>query len=500
MLLPGVAYATELVTAQPEPTTYWLSPPALQISAYQRTGDGSDVQLVEVYNDSDTLLALEDWRIVGTFRSGNETYQAVMKIERRSKGMLEPGAHALVDAGRGISNASFAMQEWVGRKPNGALVSLSVAPLKSRVATQEYVLKSTGTVYSELWRRTSLSSGGYSTALTSFAIGGQAQLYDHGLYEAPGAPALKIVEIYPYSSDCAPNDKSILCGDYVKLYNPTDTVVDASQYVLRSDSSSQNRTASNTIHLEGTTIAPHGYSTISVNDSRDKLSLTNSGGYVWLEDIWGLTTYEHTMARYESAGITKQGYSYAQNVDGAWDWTSNPSPFGANVFPVRDVPVPAPVLECPVGKYRNPETNRCRAIEDAVNELATCPEGQARNPATNRCRMIVVVATASLAPCGEGQERNPSTNRCRSIASAVAELLPCDEGYERNPATNRCRKVPLASIPLAPFPVQPITQSPQSTALWWAVGTVVVAGAAYAVWEWRQEVTRLLRRLMPKRN
>jgi len=47
---------------------------------------------------------------------------------------------------------------------------------------------------------------------------------------------------------------------------------------------------------------------------------------------------------------------------------------------------------------------------------------------------------AEYADCGEGRYRNPETNRCKKIETEP-ELKPCAEGYERNPETNRCRKI-----------------------------------------------------------
>jgi len=45
-----------------------------------------------------------------------------------------------------------------------------------------------------------------------------------------------------------------------------------------------------------------------------------------------------------------------------------------------------------------------------------------------------------LPDCGPGRYRNPETNRCRQIPTEP-ELRPCAEGYERNPETNRCRRI-----------------------------------------------------------
>src|SRR5690606_22837500 len=89
---------------------------------------------------------------------------------------------------------------------------------------------------------------------------------------------------------------------------------------------------------------------------------------------------------------------------------------------------------CPAGKFRNPETNRCKNIETA-SSLKPCSPGQVRNPDTNRCRSLTSSAS-SLVPCKPGQIRNPETNRCRSVAGASSSLAPCQPGYERNPETN----------------------------------------------------------------
>ncbi|MCL2371178.1 hypothetical protein FWC63_00315 [Candidatus Saccharibacteria bacterium] len=47
---------------------------------------------------------------------------------------------------------------------------------------------------------------------------------------------------------------------------------------------------------------------------------------------------------------------------------------------------------------------------------------------------------SGLADCGPGRYRNPETNRCRNIPTEP-EVKPCAEGYERNPETNRCRRI-----------------------------------------------------------
>lgn len=153
---------------------------------------------------------------------------------------------------------------------------------------------------------------------------------------------------------------------------------------------------------------------------------------------------------YSYPGGLKDDIAWA-DIGGEWQQTNRPTPGAANA------PYSAPpgkgadeksLAPCPVGKFRNPVTNRCKNIE-TTKVLAPCGEGKERNPATNRCRSISA-ALASLVPCKPGQERNPATNRCRSVVSASSSLKPCNPGQERNPETNRCRKVAAATTSLKP--------------------------------------------------
>ena len=272
----------------------------------------------------------------------------------------------------------------------------------------------------------------------------------------------------------------MLCGDYVKLYNPTATSILLEGLVLRTDSSSSSRTTSNTITLSEE-IAPGGYYLVWQTDTGSRLSLTNSGGYIWLEDSYGLVRYESTLAHYESAGSSLQGYAYARDGNGDWQWTSTPMPESVNV-----ITAPA-AAACEEGKYRNPETGRCRTLEETINALAACEEGYERSPTTNRCRKIASNETV-LTPCREGQVRSPETNRCRSIASEVVDLLPCAEGYERNPATNRCRKVQSGEVLSAAYPVEPYDQAATGSATLWVVGGIAALALSYGIWEWRREI------------
>jgi len=459
--------ATELATSSP-----------LMITAYQTTGAATTLLAVEVYNDGDVPLSLSNWKLTVTAKD-TTTYDVATSTSHT--GLLLPGEHVVYAPG---DTTTYAL---TATKQVSQIVSIEFHYVGADIVYKSASALIKDTLDLPLFR--AYTSTGYSTATQPFAASPARNFYDDGLYQAPTAPdGVQIVEIYPYASDCAPNDGSILCGDYVKLYNSSDHDISLDEFVLRTDSSSSSRTSSNTVTLGGM-LNSRDIVTISLVDSGGRLSLTNSGGFVWLEDVWGLTRYDTTMTQYASAGTSEQGYAYAQASDATWQWTTTPQPTGANLI----IPPIIEVTECPVGKYRNPDTGRCRTLEETVNALATCDEGYERNVETNRCRKIVTATAASITPCLEGQERNSTTNRCRSIASAVAELMPCDEGYERNPETNRCRKVQIAAMPLAAFPVQPITETKGDSAGTIALAAVATIAVGYIVWEWRREIARILR-------
>lgn len=500
-LLVGVIYCAQMLlfvnpvaalAAEPTPDEYWLRDTNLKISAYQRVPTGSDVYYLEVFNDSDdALLSMSDWIITGVFASGAVIQRIPLNVHGLYPGELAPRKHAVIEIAAEVQGASYAAAWETQPSANAILANLEVSAVRSGYKTDSYQLKTTTdsvtkkTIYDDFWVRSQISGESYTSTLSSFTIS-SLQLLDDGLYETPASFPGSIVEIYPYSSDCAPNDLSSLCGDYIKL-KLDDGLTDYTEYVLRTDSNSSSRTSSNTFYLADYALSDDGYLTIIQTQDGDKLSITNAGGYVWLEDLYGTRVYGSTMTSYEPAGTDEQGLSWARAEDGAWYWSTTPQPSAPNriTLPVEEV------AACPVGKYRNPETGRCRTIEEAVNALAACAEGQYRNPATNRCKQLIAT-TAALKPCAEGQERNPATNRCRSIVSAVAELLPCNEGYERNPATNRCRKVTavLAASAGSGDIGNENERGTGSIAGWgWALAAVAAGGAVgYGIYEWRHEL------------
>lgn len=209
-------------------------------------------------------------------------------------------------------------------------------------------------------------------------------------------------------------------------------------------------------------------------------------------------------------------------IDGTWQKSTLPTPNAANSLPVEGGKGASeePALEpCPPGKYRNPDTNRCRNIEVAsgltpcklgqyrsletnrcrnlgssTNSLIACAPGQYRNAETNRCRKIGSTGMALVA-CKTGQYRSPETNRCRKIAS-TSTATPCKEGYERNKETNRCRKVlaVTANNPLAD--VASVASKPVSYPV---IGVVAIFALGYGIFEYRQDIRKHLSKIKIKK-
>lgn len=462
------------------PETEFSNTAPLIITAYQTALSAAVLAAVEIYNQSNEPVDLSEWSLGVTAKDG---MLYAVDYTTSYAGQLLPGEHVTAT----IDNSATYQLQYVS-VPTVATIELHCGDAsKNYRAVTAPIKDASDAPYFRTYTTTS-----YSTATQPFATTPYRPFYDDGLYvPLVTANDLRVVEIYPYASDCVPGDASVLCGDYVKLKNTGSHAVALDAYAVRTSYYGADRTASNTIMLYGN-VEPGGTVVINTTNEGSKLSLTNSGGYVWLEDAWGLALYPETMQQYVAASADEQGYSYALALNGMWQWTTTPRPSGENVITEPVVSVAA----CPEGKYRSPETGRCRTIEEAVNALTACEEGYERNPTTNRCRKVVVATASELTPCKEGQERNPATNRCRSIASAVAELLPCDEGYERNPETNRCRKVKTDSVPSADFPVAPITSAGADASGWYAFATLGAIAAGYAIWEWRVEISGIYRKLL----
>lgn len=292
-------------------------------------------------------------------------------------------------------------------------------------------------------------------------------------------------------TELLPNSASYDTGnEFIEIYNPNDRVINLKGYNLQlgpSFSKSYPLPADQTI-------AAKSYKAFS--DSQTGLVLPNSSGFVRLTAPAGNTV--STTDIYSEPG---EDMAWALLND-AWQYTDQPTPSSANLPSLAGggsggstSEIVADLTPCPADKYRNPETNRCKNIEDSTTGLTPCAADQVRNPATNRCRSILSTASSGLVACSAGQERNPETNRCRKIGSTtVSSLTPCVANEERNPATNRCRKKSASSI--AAKAIQDIeSQTMADRGGWFLAGSAGMGLAGYGVAEWRSEIVTGLRRI-----
>lgn len=474
----------------PVPTNPVLPSSPLLITAYQAATDG--LNLTQLYNDSDDLVVLDGMQLRYSRKSNPATVESIPL-----SGLMLPNSHVLVsavDVLTASNRVSFRFMP-AGWEPKAVWVE-SPSFLPVTIPTD---MKTDDVVY-----KRSRTTTGYSTAASALntpLVGGAIEAGK--LYEVPPEPLLEIVEVSARAKVCSPFDEALTCNDFIKLRMKAGfNTSDIGRYRLRTGI---DESITNTFSLLNASVQGN-YLLLHLRDDRNVLSLTNSGGYVWLDDAFGVVRYENTLVSYADAGSEKYiDQSWALNDQtGAWDWAI-PNPVGANMFQVI-VPEPeavAALADCPSGKYRNPETNRCRSIEEAVSELAVCEEGKERNPVTNRCRSVITTASATLASCEPGEERNALTNRCRRIVTTGQALAPCDEGQERNPETNRCRKISstspstLAAVTDVPSPIK------ESSKKWLITGVVLLAVIGYALYEWRQDIylfaKSLLNRIGAKR-
>lgn len=293
--------------------------------------------------------------------------------------------------------------------------------------------------------------------------------------EEPPAEEEEIVDetietlLHPLITELLPNPKGSDTGnEFIELYNPNpDTTIELSQHRLHTGLALNKVVA----FPAGASLAPLEYK--AFYNSEMKFTLTNTNDSVQLF--------------YNGAAVGNP-VTYASPKDdqvwalvaGEWVYLAEQTPGALNPEAIPSAPIVT--------------------AAKAPNELKPCAENQYRSPETNRCR-LVATSTSTLKPCAPNQYRSPETNRCRNIASATKTLVPCKAGQERSPETNRCRTVPKMTAASDRLAEIPTTQSEAlSWYLWLTLGSVVLLILSYAVWEWRDELRKLLTGLRTRLN
>jgi hypothetical protein len=264
-----------------------------------------------------------------------------------------------------------------------------------------------------------------------------------------------------FITELLPNAPSTDKGqEFIEIYNPNTELIDLEGYKIQVGPSFTKEFIFSTGMIE-----PGAY--IVLSDTESGIILPNTNG-VQLRIISPAGEIVSQSDVYSNAD---DDVSWAL-IDDIWVYTNQITPGSANkpylIEPVDEVSgVTSVYAPCPVGKFRNPDTNRCKSIETAVSILAPCDEDEFRNPETNRCKKNTS-NTSTLTPCKEGQERNPETNRCRnvSVLGASSEDLPVVED------------------------VQTVNTAGQVN--WFVIIMAISFAAGYMVYEWRSEISHSL--------
>ncbi len=291
---------------------------------------------------------------------------------------------------------------------------------------------------------------------------------------------LKITELLPNAVG------SDYGGEFIEIYNPNNNNISLADYVLYIGTSGVKYN-----FPAGSDVQSGQYHAFSNSDI--KFTLVNTASKVLLK-----SADNYLIDETKEYVNPKDGETWAY-IDGGWRYTNRPTPGSKNLtsifFASTTIKSTSNLVPCAANQYRNPVTNRCKLISSTTSNLVPCKEGQYRSEETNRCRNILS-ASASLVPCKEGQERNPETNRCRAIGSVLgaSTLKPCKKGQERNPETNRCRNI-VSAIPKVKYAPEQTSESSNISIVWWSLAGVGLAAVGYGVWEWRQEIIGVIKKI-----
>ena len=501
LIISPASYATQSsagidtakIVVTPQAVTLPTAP--LFITSYMT--DGLPVY-AQIYNSSSDLVDLQDWQIGYSLKT---IAGDMVTGEIPLSGYIKPASYLVIGRSNLVEGADISFDLGVDVNDFAAVQALSLnndgyAP---DIRTMSFA---SGTRYN----LSKSDAGNYVKTSKFVAVTNPntLPLEGGGYYTFPDVTGLRVTELLANTADCAPLDNDARCNDFVEIQNRSSEMIDLGGYRLRLGYGNVTSGIANTVVLSGG-LSPGAYLAVSMRSDGKPLDLTASGGNVWLEDAYGIHTYEETIVSYPDFGATiDKGIAFAlDDGDSVWKNATSPTPGAVNDFSVPDIEAGRGAIEdsassppkpCAANQYRNPETGRCKLLVATTSTLKPCAADQYRSVETNRCRsLIATTALATQQPCNANQYRNPDTGRCKLLASeSGTKLQPCAAGQERNPDTNRCRKVAASAIPSADFPVEAVGETTKSFVGWYALGGVLLLGAGYGVFEWRQEIGRFI--------
>lgn len=358
----------------------------LLITGYSIKGD--QLNYVQIYNQGDEIFSLNGWKI-------EVSIGATTQVVQELSGQLAPGSY-VVAATNSVPNATYQFNYAEDANPAASMidtVSLDASlggEFNDRIVKPD--IKSTtphentlpATYYFK--RNISSSTGDYLTTFTAFIPDSNFQLYDDGLYTPTRISPLGIEEIYPHAPDCSPLATEQTCSDYVKLRNNGGDTVDMTKYRVRTGGFGSSATASTTAYPVNA-VFPGDYVVVPIN-------LTNSGSWVWLEDIFGSVLYDETVTAYPDSS-SFEGQSWAlNNSTNAWQWTRYPNPIGPNTFTDG-----SPVNDCAAFRFSEIGANLEKQFIEVYNSSSKPQNLRGCQLQTNRSMSdVYIFPSTQLAP------------------------------------------------------------------------------------------------------
>lgn len=443
-----------------------LEQPVIITEIQTQSTESKTEEFIEITNTAASAARVDGWRVAYLSATGT-TPTILLTLEGAIKGsssILLSKSDYLVDADgfftKGLSETGGHIlifndtEQEIDRVGWGGALYPKLSAAAPPDTTKSLQRKISSGVYSRLED----NSKDFELAAPTPKGGGLTEVAEE---VTSACSSLIITEVLanPEGSDTA--------NEFVELFNPTNTDIAGEGCSIKT---SKGSVAS----LKGATIKSKSYYALGFSDG-----LLNNGGAVSLISAEAESTLSYPKA------ASGQSWALINNI---WQYTDKPTPNQPNELAItlEEDEEDTQTVKCPGGKYRDPETNRCRNIA-SVATVTPCNTGQERNPATGRCRKIAQ-ATATTS-CPAGQERNVETNRCRKIAT-ISEPKPCDVGQERNLETGRCRKATATKASAAQVPQQ-INKSFE----WASIAVAALGIAALAGYEYRHEIGNWCKKL-----
>lgn len=482
LMSPLTAGAAGVIDTQPSAPSLVTGP--FMISAYSFSGH--NLNYVQLVNASKRVTQLDGWTTQLVWGGGSWELGGL-------SGQVAPGKKVTIADKAIMPSATFVFsQSETASEPVPTAISL-LAPNGSgfsnhtvEVAVKSTTIKDSSTTPATYYfqRNISSSTGEYLTSFT--ATTKPTFLESDSLYEPPASSPLRIVEIYPKALSCSPAQERPECYDYIKLFNNSSSTVLLDDYAVKIGSIS-----SSSVVTPSGEVASYGYAVVRVN-------LSDSGNNIWLEDLYGLTTYPETVVRYESATSHEgQAWAYHDELQ-KWQWTTPTPSNNPNQFtPDNPVNLCKGLSLSEIGANYDPQfievynsatdtidTSGCRLMTNRSQSTfyefpagSSLGSGQTQSLEMANTPLTLTKTTSGtvylLSSDGElevdarsydGLSSNTSLALVGGLwqqtfkptpgtLNVYQQYPPCQSGYERNEATGNCNKVALAGVVLGECPI-----------------------------------------------